>query len=57
MRPYYDALYRMNVGVDILSPSSTANLSDYKLIYPKDWDDYAKTRDVFNREWNAMLGL
>ena len=32
MRPYYDALYRMNVGVDILSPSSTANLSDYKLI-------------------------
>ena len=32
-------------------------LSDYKLIYPKDWDDYAKTRDVFNKEWNAMLGL
>lgn len=32
MRPYYDALYRMNVGVDILSPSSTANFSDYKLI-------------------------
>jgi iron(III) transport system substrate-binding protein len=32
-------------------------LSDYKLLYPKDWDDYAKTRDVFNKEWNAMLGL
>lgn len=32
MRPYYDALYRMNVGVDILSPASTAPLSDYKLI-------------------------
>jgi iron(III) transport system substrate-binding protein len=32
-------------------------LSDYKLIYPKDWDDYGKTREVFNKEWNAMLGL
>ena len=32
-------------------------LSDYKLLYPKDWDDYAKARDVFNKEWNAMLGL
>ena len=32
VRPYYDALYRMNVGVDILSPASTADLSGYKLI-------------------------
>lgn len=32
MRPWYDALYRMNVEADILSPSSTRPLSDYKLI-------------------------
>jgi len=32
-------------------------LSDYKLLYPKDWDDYGKMREVFNKEWNAMLGL
>ncbi|HEX7983570.1 MAG TPA: alpha-amylase family protein, partial [Duganella sp.] len=32
VRPYYDALYRMNIEADILSPSSTAELSDYKLI-------------------------
>ena len=32
-------------------------LRDYKLLYPTDWDDYAKMRDVFNKEWNAMLGL
>jgi beta-galactosidase len=32
MRPYYDALYRMNIEADILSPSSTAALSDYKLV-------------------------
>jgi beta-galactosidase len=32
MRPYYDALYRMNVEVDILSPTSKAPLSDYQMI-------------------------
>lgn len=32
LRPFYDALYRMNVEVDILSPDSTARLDDYKLI-------------------------
>jgi beta-galactosidase len=32
LRPFYDALYRMNIEVDILSPSSTAPLSDYRMI-------------------------
>lgn len=32
LRPYYDALYRMNVEVDILSPTSKTPLSDYQLI-------------------------
>ncbi len=32
LRPFYDALYRMNVEVDILSPDSTTSLDDYKLI-------------------------
>jgi iron(III) transport system substrate-binding protein len=32
-------------------------LRDYKLLYPTDWDDYARMRDTFTREWNAMLGL
>lgn len=32
LRPFYDALYRMNVEADILSPDSTATLDDYKLI-------------------------
>jgi beta-galactosidase len=32
LRPYYDALYRMNVEVDILSPSSKTPLSNYQLI-------------------------
>ena len=31
LRPIYDALYRMNVGVDFVDPSST-NLESYKLI-------------------------
>ena len=32
VRRYYDALYRMNVEADILSPSSTIDFSKYKLI-------------------------
>ncbi len=32
LRPFYDALYRMNVEVDILSPDSTTSLDDYKLV-------------------------
>jgi len=32
LRPFYDALYRMNVEVDILSPDSTMKLDNYKLI-------------------------
>jgi beta-galactosidase len=50
MRPYYDALYRMNVDVDILSPSTTAQLADYKLIvvpslYAASDADIAKLND------------
>lgn len=32
LRPFYDALYRMNVEVDILSPSSVWKQDDYRLI-------------------------
>jgi beta-galactosidase len=32
VRPYYDALYRMNVEADILSPSSTMDLDGYDLV-------------------------
>ncbi|WP_370477324.1 beta-galactosidase [Tamlana flava] len=32
VRPFYDALYKMNVGVDFLDPSTIDKLSNYKLI-------------------------
>jgi beta-galactosidase len=32
LRPFYDALYRMNVETDILSPSSASDLDNYDLI-------------------------
>ena len=31
LRPYYDALYNMNIGVDFVNPAST-NFEDYKLL-------------------------
>ena len=32
LRGYYDALYKLNVEVDFVSPSSAARLGDYKLV-------------------------
>ena len=33
-------------------------LKDYKLLSPtNEMDDFVASRDAFNKEWNAMLGL
>jgi iron(III) transport system substrate-binding protein len=50
-------LYYGSLRADAPAMPTGQKLSDYKLLYPKDWDDYAKQREVFNKEWNAMLGL
>ena len=50
-------LYYGSLRNDAPAMPTGQKLSDYKLIYPKDWDDYGKMREVFNKEWNAMLGL
>ena len=50
-------LYYGSVRTDAPPMPTGVKLSDFKLIYPKDWDEYAKTRDVFSKEWNSMIGL
>ena len=50
-------LYYGSVRTDAPPMPTGVKLSDFKLLYPKDWDEYAKTRDVFTKEWNAMIGL
>ncbi len=32
-------------------------LSDFKLLFPKDFDDYISTREKFTKDWNGMIGL
>lgn len=32
-------------------------LSDFKLLFPDNWDEFGATRDRFTKEWNGMLGL
>ena len=32
-------------------------LRDFKLLSPADYADYMASRDLFTKEWNAMLGL
>jgi beta-galactosidase len=46
LRPYYDALYRANVGIDFVDPSS-ANLENYKLIVVPVL--YAASDELLNR--------
>ncbi len=50
-------LYYGSVRTDAPPMPTGVKLSDFKLLYPKDWDEYAKTRDLFAKEWNAMIGL
>jgi iron(III) transport system substrate-binding protein len=32
-------------------------LSDFKLLFPSDWNDYVASHPVFVKEWNAIVGL
>jgi hypothetical protein len=50
-------LYYGSVRNDPPAMPTGQKLSEYKLIFPTDWDDYGKQREVFNKEWNAMFGL
>ena len=50
-------LYYGSVRTDAPPMPTGVRLSSLKLLYPEDWDEYAKTRDEFAKEWNGMLGL
>jgi iron(III) transport system substrate-binding protein len=32
-------------------------LSDFKLLFPTDWNDYVASHPVFVKEWNSIMGL
>ena len=32
-------------------------LRDFKLLFPADFADYMASQNIYNKEWNAMLGL
>ena len=32
-------------------------LSDFKLLFPTDWNDYVASHPVFVKEWNGIMGL
>ena len=50
-------LYYASVRTDALPMPTGVSLSQFKLLYPEDWDDYAKLSATFLKEWNGMLGL
>ncbi|MBV9262539.1 MAG: extracellular solute-binding protein [Pseudolabrys sp.] len=50
-------LYYGSVRTDAPPMPTGVKLSDFKLLYPADWDEYAAQQATFLKEWNGMLGL
>ena len=50
-------LYYGSVRTDAPPMATGVKLSDFKLLYPSDWDEYASQSAMFLKEWNSMLGL
>ena len=50
-------LYYASVRTDAPPMPTGVSLTQFKLLYPQDWDDYAKQSATFLKEWNGMLGL
>ena len=50
-------LYYGSVRTDAPPMPTGVKLSDFKLLYPSDWEEYASQSAVFLKEWNGMLGL
>jgi exopolysaccharide biosynthesis protein len=50
-------LYYASVRTDAPPMSTGVSLTQFKLLYPQDWDEYAKESAAFLKEWNGMLGL
>ncbi|MBP1678895.1 MAG: Bacterial extracellular solute-binding protein, partial [Bacteroidetes bacterium] len=39
-------------------PTATGKrLSDFKLMFPTDWNDFVESHGTFVKEWNAIMGL
>ena len=50
-------LYYGSVRTDAPPMPTGVKLSDFKLLYPTDWNEYAAQSSAFLKEWNGMLGL
>ena len=50
-------LYYASVRTDAPPMPTGVSLTQFKLLYPEDWDEYAKQSATFLKEWNGMLGL
>src|SRR6516164_6434521 len=50
-------LYYASVRTDAPPMPTGVSLTQFKLLYPSDWAEYAKESAAFLKEWNGMLGL
>jgi iron(III) transport system substrate-binding protein len=50
-------LYYASVRTDAPPMPTGVSITQFKLLYPQNWDEYAKESATFLKEWNGMLGL
>ena len=46
-----------SVRTDAPPMATGKKLSDFKLLFPTDWNDYVASHPVFVKEWNSIMGL
>jgi len=54
---YVQILYYHSLRPDVPPPPGGVAASEFKLLIPKDWQDFEKTHTQFVREWDKLTGL
>ena len=56
-KAYSAALLLHSPREDVPPPANGLPLKEMKLLFPKDWHDFEKSRPAFAKEWDKIVGL
>ena len=51
------ALFLHSPRADVPPPAGGVPISDLKLLFPADWNDFLSSRPAFVREWDKLAGV
>ena len=55
-KAYGETLLLHSPREDVAPPPGAVPIKDIKLLFPKDFDDYEKSRPAFAKEWDKIVG-